>query len=250
MKIFENKESVKKTLLLLCFLTPFFSGVFAQSLDLYDYEDRLVSNDTLYYQGGTNDNLLEMGLKVTNKGPAAINVKVKKEEISIVEDTENYFCWKDCYLPSVFVSPTYLTIEPGETNDSNFKGDYKSHQNSGESKIRYTFFNVEDAEDTATVLVVFSVSTLTKIHHVDNSFSNPYPVPAKEFVKIKYNLDKVNNARLEIYNLQGMKTEEKLVKQRNGEFVLFSENYKPGIYLYFLTQNGQFIDSGKFVFQY
>jgi len=241
-----------KNILLSCFLIAFLPNSIAQNLVLYDFDDKVISNDTIYKAGNTNDNLLEIGFKITNSGTSAINVKVKKEEISIIDGTENYFCWKECYAPDIFVSPDFLTIEAGATNDRSFKGDYKPYQNNGESEIRYTFFNVDDEQDTATVLVVYQVSTPTAINLAENNkklISKAFPVPARDFVRIKYNIDEANNVKLEIFNLQGSKIEEKEIIKLKGEYILFSYNYKQGIYLYQFTQNGQIIESGKVVFQ-
>ncbi len=234
------------------FLLYICQGINAQNLDIYDFDDKKVSTDTVYHEGNTNDNLVEMGLKITNKGSSAINVKVKKEEISIIEGSENYFCWKECYTPDVFVSPDFMTIDAGATNDRSFKGDYKPNQNNGASKIRYTFFNVDDEADTVTVLVVFDITTPTAINKLENnisSVSQAYPVPAIEFVTIKYNLEKATDVKLEIYNLQAKKIDIKPIKNEKGELILSSEQYKPGIYFYQFTQNGQVLDFGKIIFQ-
>ncbi len=247
----KNNQMLKNSLLLY-FLIAFFPKMFAQNLNLYDFDDKVVSNDTVYFEGNTNDNLLEIGFKITNSGTSAINVKVKKEEISIIDGTENYFCWKECYTPDIFVSPDFLTIEAGATNDRSFKGDYKPNQNNGESEILYTFFNVDDTQDTVSVLVIYDITTPTAITSVKNNsifISKPYPVPAKEFVSIKFNLDKADGVKLEIFSLQGSKIEEKLIEQRKGEFVLFSGNYDPGIYIYQFSKSGRIIDKGKFIFQ-
>lgn len=240
-----------KNTLLLYILIFIFPNMIAQNLILYDLDGNVISNETVYYEGNTNDNLIEMGLKVTNNGQTAINVKVKKEEVSITDGTENYFCWKECYAPNIFVSPDFLTIESGATNDRSFKGDYKPNQKDGESSIRYTFFNMDDEQDMVTVLVVYNVSSPTSVSQLGNKsqVSKPYPVPANEFVTIEYKLDRTDGVKLEIFNLQGLKTEERLIKQAKGEFILFSDKYKSGIYLYQFTQNGKVIDSGKFIFQ-
>ncbi|OQX97555.1 MAG: hypothetical protein B6I20_12390 [Bacteroidetes bacterium 4572_117] len=253
-KFAENiyKAMIKNLLLLLYFSFFCTTLVFGQNIVLKDLADENVSNDTIFHLGNTNDNLLELGLKVINSGTAAIDIKVKKEEIVIVDGTENYFCWKECYTPEVFTSPDFITIEAGATNDRSFKGDYKPNQNNGESKIRYTFFNVADEQDTATVLVVYKVSPPTAINFTENNknyISKPYPIPANNYVIINYDLQKTTGIKLVIFNLQGIKVDEKHTMQAKGKFVLLSDNYKQGIYLYQFTQNGKLVDSGKIIFQ-
>jgi hypothetical protein len=242
---------MKQNIFLICILAFCLPNIIGQNLSLKDLNDEVVSNDTVYVNGDTNDNLIETGIKITNSSSSSINVKVKKEEISVIEGTENYFCWKECYAPDVFVSPELMTIEAGATNDRSFKADYKPKQKNGVSKILYTFFNTDDTNDLVTVLIVFNVSTATNTLNVDwnKNNSKPFPVPAKDYTTIKYELANTNDVKFNVFNLQGKKIEERLINQNKGEITLYANRYKQGIYFYKFIKQGQIIDSGKIVFQ-
>ena len=233
-------------------MIQFATNIVAQSINLQDLDNNDVNDGTIRVQGSIDDNLLELGLKVTNTSANDISIKVKKEEVSVIEGSENYFCWKECYAPDVFVSPDFLLVEAGVTKDRSFKGDYKPNQNSGETKIRYTFFDMNNETDKATVLVVFEIPTTTKITPVSNntsSFSKSFPVPANNFVTIEYNLNQTNNITLQIFNLKGSKIEERTIEQSSGELIINSDSYKSGSYIYQFTKEGKILDSGKFIFQ-
>lgn len=240
----------KNILLVLIFMIIF--NVKAQNIALSDFNDNDVTGGELTVQGSPSDDVLEIGLKVINTSSSTIDIKVKKEEVVVISGSENYFCWGNCYTPDVFVSTDFIPIDAGATNTNSFKGDYRPYKNEGQTSIRYTFFNKADEEDKVSVLVKFNASSSTNVSLIKNSknyVSKAFPVPAKDFVTIKYNFKNVSNVKLEIYNLQGVKFNESNINRSNGEYKLYSKSYQKGVYLYQFTEKGKLIDSGKIVFQ-
>lgn len=229
-------------------LITFSSTLFSQNLVLKDSKGDDFSNDTVTHTGLVSDALLEYTLKVINNGSTAIDVKVLKQEISVVDGTENYFCWKECYEPSVFESPDALTVETGDANSQSFIADYKPNSNNGISKIRYKLFNVNDANDTVTVMMVFDVSTTSiASDEVNDRISEPYPKPASDFVSIDYR--DIEKGSFKLYNLSGRMLKQINLQERTGKLVVHSKEYPAGIYIYKISDSKGLLKSGKIVFK-
>ena len=82
---------------------------------------------------------------VRNNSETDLQVNLKKEAISEVEGSENYFCWGECYLPTVETSPASVNIAAGDiTTIEQFAGHYIPNDLSGTTEIKYTFFVVDD----------------------------------------------------------------------------------------------------------
>jgi len=239
----------KNILILLSIFILFGSNLIAQNITIKDVDNNDITGGSITVQGVPSDNLLELPLKITNNSGSAIDVKVKKEEISIVTGSENYFCWGSCYTPDVTVSVDFITIDAGATDSHGFTGDYKPKGNEGETSIRYTFFDMNNTSDEAVVTVKYNASNSTKITTVKNEgyISKVFPVPATNFANIQYNFTNATSIKLKIYNLQGIKIEEIIINKKNGKYEL--KNYKQGIYLYKFLQKGKVLNSGKFIFQ-
>ena len=129
----------------------------AQNLLLVDEHGQDVSNTTISIFGTPDDGILVAHFSVYNNSNETINVKVSKTEVDVDGHSENYFCWGNCFAPSVFDSPIPIEIGAGEMNTEDFHGDYNSNASIGESIILYTFYNEANPDDKTTVTIVFDV---------------------------------------------------------------------------------------------
>ena len=110
--------------------------------------------------GTITDNLLELHIKVKNLTDKEIEVKVRKTEISLVDGSVNTFCWGgSCFMPIVYTSPLSTKIGANTTDFTSFAGDYYPEGVNGTSIISYTFFNVQDEEDSVIVTAFYQVGT-------------------------------------------------------------------------------------------
>ena len=78
----------------------------------------------------------------------------------MIDSTLAFICWAGiCYNPAVYVSTHTWPILPGQTYDG-FKGTYYQANHApyatGESKIRWTWFNAAGPEDSVSVTVIYS----------------------------------------------------------------------------------------------
>lgn len=148
-----------KKLILLTFLGGFIitSGL-TKNLSLSDSTGAIPDNTVITIMGSPGINPLICHIFVTNNSTSAINVKVKKVENYLVENSVNTFCWGVCYDPSVYVSPNPITIEAGATDSTDFTGDYFPDNNPGLSSISYVFFDSKDPSDSVMVIVNYNVT--------------------------------------------------------------------------------------------
>jgi len=134
----------------------FLQNLYSQSLTLSDSNGDIPNNsDVIYY--GTPDESLVSHVFVANNNTMALDVKVKKVELDLVPSTINFFCWALCYSPDVYVSTYSINIGPGQTNNSDFEGDYMPNGMVGTSTIRYVFFDENNPTDSVCINILYAI---------------------------------------------------------------------------------------------
>ena len=120
-----------------------------------------VTNTSFTVFGNPLQDLFETDAYVKNNSDTTLKLRVRRREISVNPQTENYFCWFQCYAPSVNVDPTnnFILVQPNETNYENFHSYFKPQGISSINKIRYTFFNniIGRLSDSAFIEVTYNV---------------------------------------------------------------------------------------------
>ncbi|MCK5765709.1 MAG: T9SS type A sorting domain-containing protein [Bacteroidales bacterium] len=147
---------MKKTLL---FLSLFLmsAGLFAQItiLTLWEFGPTSFS-PVVTFNGAPDDMEIVSYISVQNTGPTDVTIKVAREEVNVIGDAMNQFCWGGvCFSPDTDTSANSMTLAPGELTDE-FSGHYQSNGNVGISFIRYTFWDVSNPENYSSVLVSYN----------------------------------------------------------------------------------------------
>jgi len=236
-------------LLAFLFLLP---GVFSQSLTLSDANGPIADGSIVTITGDTNVTI-EAHIYVSNFTSAAIDVKVRMIEVSIIPGSVHYFCWGSCYnppLPSGFVSPSAITINPSTTNMNDFIGDYQPKGNIGTTQIRYEFFNVNDTADKVSVIIHYygGPVSIDEFNPENIKISDAFPNPATTETKITYELPKeIISARVIVRDLLGNTVKEMLLPDLTGEIVLNTSDLNGGIYFYSLLLNDQVYSTKKLI---
>jgi hypothetical protein len=192
-------------------------------------------------------------LFVTNLADEARHLLVRKEEIEIVEGTQNAFCFVDrCFPPSTFLSPFYMVLEPGQTTTAEeFYGDYYPDGLEGDSYIRYVFFAEDEPGDEFSVTIKYSV-TGVGIHEklaASSSVSPAFPNPANEVFRLSLDLDhRVEQPLLVVRNLLGQIILTQAINTLNGTVSVPVDGLKEGFYLYTITiQNNYPLHTGRLI---
>lgn len=124
----------------------------SQELVIKDTLGNQINNDTLFIEAA--DTIYEMVgyVHVTNTTGQLVNVSCKKEIVSEVSGSANYFCWAgNCFPPSTYISTGAEPIQAGGTSEE-FSGHYQSAGFIGTTVIRYVFFvSHPDLSDTVYV---------------------------------------------------------------------------------------------------
>ena len=213
---------------------------YSQSLEAIDPQ--------LVIEGTVEDELLQESFSIQNNSDITVNVKVRREEISIVEGSLNYFCWFQCYTPNTSVSPTSIAIAPGESVP-NFYADYQPYGNAGSSFIKYCFYDENNPSDEICVTIEYRVSLVSSVNNVDLvSIGNPQPNPASDFTQIPYVLRENNKgAALVVYNILGSEIKRQSISGKSGNITLDVSDLQSGVYIYSFYNDNRLLASSRLV---
>ncbi|GAB1404234.1 MAG: T9SS type A sorting domain-containing protein [Lentimicrobiaceae bacterium] len=187
--------------------------------------------------------------KIKNTNNIDVSVKVKKYDLSLVENTRSNICWGVCYPWNVYDTPDAITLSPGASDDS-FRCDYRHNGNHGTSSVRFTVYNTENINDTLSFIVHFQIGYLGLEDQkpVKARLSNAFPNPASTLVYFEYALpDLSQNAVVKVTNLLGTTVYSQAVEQVEGKLSIDVSNLSDGIYFYSLMLNNTPSTTRKFV---
>ncbi len=208
---------MKRITLIFWVLLMISSTGFAQSLSL-KFGDEVVSNDSVFYSGTVTDDLLELHIKVKNLTDKDIEVKVRKTEISLVENSVNTFCWGSCFMPHVYTSPAPITIRANGTDFNSFAGDYEPSGMEGTSIISYTFFNVQNEEDSVMVTAFYQVGTSgIADFNYNSSLVKVFPNPIVDMLNIQFQSEIETPYSIRLLGLNGQVLKEFVAESRARE---------------------------------
>lgn len=207
---------------------------FSQPLSL-SWEGETIG-DTLLVAGLTTDYEIVAHAIVTNNTSHSMDLKVRRNQLQVIDGTLNQFCWgSSCYPPSVNESPGFLTLGPGQsTLDGQFSGHYLPFGNYGDSFIEYEFFNMNNEDENIKVIVHFMASVVGI--NEDRIHVDIYPNPASDFVKINVSqsIDVVM-----VYDVIGKKVFEELVN--SNSYLMKTSFLSSGLYFFKIITNNKAI---------
>ena len=209
----------------------------------------VVENGAMYYiygEGSFNELIAEF--IVTANEP--VNLIGEKEEIQVVENTVNMLCLGSCYLPTVYVSPV-VPFTTGHSEDfaMHYMATGEISDVAGMEQImKYHLYEEGDPDNKFTVNVTFKFS-LDGIEDYSSAetFSNAYPVPAKDVVNFDYNFTSSKNAEIAIYNMMGQEVMRNEINGIQGKASVNVSNLAAGVYFYSLIVDGKTEKSNKLI---
>jgi len=173
-------------------------------------------------------------LFVKNASTSDIDVMIRVEEISVVDETTNNFCGNgQCYGPGTMVTPHSMTVAAGVIvgEEGVFTSHYQANNHDGITLLRYTFFDENNVNDTTSFFVKFDGST--GINDIDeNAVITAYPNPNTGLFNIQYNLTKINQGELVVYNAIGSRVVSRQLIAATGTMTIDMQDMPKGIYLY------------------
>ncbi len=245
-----------KRLLLLAYLLPVVAFyAHSQSLSLSNNQGPVADNSTIIQAGTPDSAKLITYLYVKNVGTHAINVYSKKAEISVIDSIETTMCWAGaCYGPTTNISPNYQPIDVGQTI-TDFVGDYtwaglsQPGFKSGESTVRWVFFNDADHNDSVSVTVKYTTYPLgvNDKAATQDLLSNAYPNPADATATFNYSVPSGSQGTIIIRNLVGSTVQTEQVSSGAGKITISSAFLSDGLYFCSLMLDGKISQTKKLV---
>ncbi len=235
---------MKKIFTFIILLIPSLFAFSQNSLKLYYHNNLLANDDSIYlFMDSSQYTVQYVQLAVENISNNNLNVKVKKTEISVIPGTENSFCWSMCYDTSVLVSPHYITIPAHSINSDDFYGEYYPKGHLGTSIIRYTFFDMNNTTDSASMIAVYVATPVGIEELAENNNILLYPNPTSGITNLNVDLGK--DFTIEIFNSLGAKVLQENIISNSIDLSLLPE----GIYYYRIKENNQIKTNNVLVIQ-
>lgn len=245
-----------KKSILFVILTAMVGMLTAQTLQ-FEWKGKVYSN----YDVVICDSLTEWGemiqeMEIRNLTSEPQNVLIQKEELQMVPFTENQFCWGMCYLSTVFISPTPMTIEPNSLNDP-YLSSLSFHQildptycgdpanfAVGTSVVRYYAYTVDHPEEAIAIDVWFPYNA-EGVGEETATVGQAYPNPATSTVSFSTSF----NGTLEavVYNLLGQEVMKQTVTSGQDKVSFPVESLQPGIYFCSFILDGTPLTTEKFI---
>jgi hypothetical protein len=230
---------MKRGILFFIFSAFIFITAYSQSLSLIRGGVALTNEQALVYVNSDASAINNCeDIVCYNHTSDSIHVKVRKKVISITAGTQNYFCWGNCFLPSVFVSPNPVTIFAGDTTDLLiFSCHYMPNDNYGSSTIMYTFFNEANVNDSICVQITFDCPEgIQNIAKNEIEFSNAYPNPAADYTSFTYSLpvSYTGEYMFIMRDMVGNVVSETPITDKTGTIKMETDHLGNGVYFYSL----------------
>jgi hypothetical protein len=251
--------TMKKTLLL-SFCLVIAGGAIAQNLQFHDQSGNNLNGTTVIQTGVDTDYSIEDYIQLRNNGSSAINVKIKRYEVSVVSGTTNYFCWTVCYAPmSAGAFPLYPV--PGSPADNDYvtapANNYAPYQLityhrpnglTGNSTYRYVAYDGNNPNDSAEVFVQVSISPVSVEEKFAVKSLNIFPNPANNVANIQYQFNNAGNDQLLVVtDMIGTRRKAMAINGTDGTVKLDLNEFASGIYFITILKNGEAVTTRRLV---
>ncbi len=220
--------------------------VFAQSYDILDENDNVISGQTFDVIGTLDETTITFPFKIRNNTGNTISTRIEKKYINISDGSYSTFCIPSgaCMPPSTFIS-TMFELSSEET--SSLCGVYFYPENiQGTSIIKHTVFNENDTSDNVSFTINFIIS------HTDNNIENQQknslsfsPNPASNYFYLKHNINM--NSIVEIYNTSGKIVAREKIKNNLNKTFIDCSGWSNGIYFARITNEDKYLRTIKII---
>jgi CheY-specific phosphatase CheX len=215
-----------------------------KSFEIYKDGNKVDLSNPIVIAGKSTDNELKYAFKAKNTSSSEVKVKMKREIVSATKEHSFYFCWKDCYQPTV-TETSEMTIAAGAEHADELSLHLEPKGTAGTSKYKVILVNTADANDKLEFEVHFDVTkkTTDNIVSADKIGLEQYPNPAKDVVNVNFNINKTLNAEpvINIYNLYGKLVKVVKVNARSGYVTnaINCSDLASGMYTYRIVMGDQ-----------
>ncbi len=246
---------MKRTFLSLSLLT-LCGAAQAQLAELHDHLTGNVVNGQLLEHWGVNDTSShEVDVHLILNGSVNKTVNVRRYELSVVANTENYFCWGVCYgpqmagaLPVWNAQPQHaIPCQPG-VMVTNFHAYHNPYGALGSSTYRYVWYDVANPTDSVWCDIRFQVTAVGVPELAVKEFA-AFPNPAiGQDVQLRLELNgDAAGAQVVVHNMVGEQVLLVPVRGASARITMPTAQLSPGMYFASLQRNGRAASSIRFV---
>ena len=244
---------MKRLLLLVSLFSAIAIFGYSQSLSLLTPQGVVITNASII-QAGTHDSLeLITYLQVKNISTHTINVFCKKVEVAMMDSVETTMCWAGgCYPSFVNVSPNSAPMTAGQIV-TDFVGHYGTTTGhgfkSGESRVRWVFYNEADHNDSVYLIVKYTSYPLGVDEKNAHSglLSAAYPNPANASASFNYSVPVGSPGMIVVRNLVGAEVLTEQAAPGSGTLTVNTAGLSDGIYFCSLVLEGKINQTRKLV---
>lgn len=230
-----------KQFLLISLLIPFAAAISAQNIAFYDKNDNPIQVGQPYVlNGSTGFNEVVAEFKVKNIGSQPIDVKVRKQDITLIGGSEFYFCWGGCFEPNITESPDACTIAPNTFAEWSLDLHLMpSTTTPGTNVVAVVAFNQNNPADSVRLVLQYEIST--SIGDTGKAIAKLYPNPTDGDLNITNSMGKT----LTIFNAIGQVVYKNIIISDQEMFDI--SELKSGIYMVQISDNGNISDTRKLI---
>ncbi len=228
---------MRKLLLLFFFTAIIISSSIGQDIQIFNDQNVLIRNNSvIQVYGNPTDDQIKAMLWLKNASLANLSLSATKEVLLPSDANKNSFYW-DSYI-EYNESPTYsIFLGPNQIN-KDFSALYSPNANKGASQVKYTFYDINNPQISATVIIEFitdnSFSSIER--EAKFSLSDVYPNPAESVVYFNFTLqDQILEAKIIIRTLLGSIVSEVNLEGTRGKASINVDDLIEGIYFYSLV---------------
>lgn len=229
----------KLFVLFICF---FVSTTFAQSLLLEYNGENVAEGDTIVGVTTNMNGETPFFIDLTNNTDGRVQLKVRKETISLVTDAYCSFCLGECYSGDESIFPYEMnageSLTHAEAGDLAFHLNYNPNRNEGTSLFHFIVFDETNPEITTSFYFSVTATSNVGIQNYNTNTLSAYPNPAKDYVTINYTINS-SPAKLVIRNLVGATVFAQNINPTNTKVKISLSDFKAGVYFYSIEQNGK-----------
>lgn len=225
---------------------------FAQSLVLHHEGEILEPNAEIIIEGAHTASELIFEAEVENISNGEIEVNVQRYEFDLNSDHINTMCWAgQCYSPFTGLPPNTVLLPAGGTisPEDAFSGHLQPNGTIAISTIAYTFFDVNNPNDSVRVVVQYAAGTWG-ISDSNNEEVEvlTYPNPATDVINFNIKTDINEVITYEVLNITGVVVRSKAAKSNNAKFSV--SDLAEGLYIYRVSSDKKIIKSGRVVIKH
>lgn len=148
------------------------------------------------------------------------------------------FCWDKCYGQGTLKSDACLQFTPGQVRELDFHLYYNPYKASGETVIKYTFWNTNVVGDSAYIIVhyVASASGLDDKSRIPNLIATPNPCSGNVVFTLESNAG--TQEKIIVCDLLGSRLLSFEIPEGETEIKADLSRLSAGLYIYFTEGSG------------